>query len=177
MNAMTKAHEIRKAAAVKFNCKVSEIHFGECLRMAFRNIGAMNEQQKVAEMFFLWAERDNKKFAAPAPTPALKPKSRADVVVLSDLGLDDAEAEAQLRMISDKESVEVIHLRNNDLSRIPENCKLFPNVTLINLDDNYQLSDIMGAKDIQSLESLSLSGAQLATQKWELSNVYGIRTC
>lgn len=34
MNAMTKAHQIRKAAAVKFNCKASEIHFGECLRMA-----------------------------------------------------------------------------------------------------------------------------------------------
>lgn len=34
MNAMKKAHEIRRAAAAKFNCKVSEIHFGECLRMA-----------------------------------------------------------------------------------------------------------------------------------------------
>lgn len=34
MNAMKKAHEIRKAAAEKWNCKVSEIHFGECLRMA-----------------------------------------------------------------------------------------------------------------------------------------------
>lgn len=34
MNAMKKAHEIRKAAAVKFNCAVSEIHFGECLRLA-----------------------------------------------------------------------------------------------------------------------------------------------
>lgn len=34
MNVMTKAHQIRKTAAVKFNCKVSEIHFGECLRMA-----------------------------------------------------------------------------------------------------------------------------------------------
>ena len=36
MNAMTKAHEIRKAAAEKWNCKVSEIHFGECLRMAHK---------------------------------------------------------------------------------------------------------------------------------------------
>lgn len=34
MNAMTKAHEIRKAAAEKWNCKVSEICFAECLRMA-----------------------------------------------------------------------------------------------------------------------------------------------
>jgi hypothetical protein len=37
MNAMTKAHEIRRQAAVKWNCKVSEIHFGECLRMAHNN--------------------------------------------------------------------------------------------------------------------------------------------
>lgn len=37
MNAMTKAHEIRRAAAVKFDCEVSEIHFGECLRMANNN--------------------------------------------------------------------------------------------------------------------------------------------
>lgn len=37
MNAMTKAHKIRRAAAKKLNCKVSEIHFGECLRMAHNN--------------------------------------------------------------------------------------------------------------------------------------------
>lgn len=37
MNAMTKAHEIRKAAAAKFNCDASEIHSGECLRMAHNN--------------------------------------------------------------------------------------------------------------------------------------------
>lgn len=34
MNAMQKAHKIRKAAAKKYNCKASEIDFGECLRMA-----------------------------------------------------------------------------------------------------------------------------------------------
>jgi len=34
MNTMTRAHQIRKTAAVKFGCKVSEIHFGECLRLA-----------------------------------------------------------------------------------------------------------------------------------------------
>lgn len=34
MTVMTKAHQIRKAAAAKFNCKVPEIHFGECLRIA-----------------------------------------------------------------------------------------------------------------------------------------------
>jgi len=37
MKVMTKAHQIRKAAAAKFNCKVSEIHFGECLRLAHNN--------------------------------------------------------------------------------------------------------------------------------------------
>lgn len=37
MNAMTKAHEIRKAAAEKWNCNISEIHFGECLRLAHKN--------------------------------------------------------------------------------------------------------------------------------------------
>lgn len=36
MNAMKKAHQIRKAAAVKWNCEVSEIHFGECLRLAHK---------------------------------------------------------------------------------------------------------------------------------------------
>ena len=34
MNTMKKAHEIRKAAAERWNCKVSEIHLGECLRLA-----------------------------------------------------------------------------------------------------------------------------------------------
>jgi hypothetical protein len=37
MNTMTKAHLIRRMAAKKWNCKVSEIHFGECLRMAHKN--------------------------------------------------------------------------------------------------------------------------------------------
>lgn len=36
MNAMTKAHEIRRQAAKKWNCDVSIIHFGECLRMAHK---------------------------------------------------------------------------------------------------------------------------------------------
>jgi hypothetical protein len=43
MNTMKKAHEIRRAAARKWNCKVSEIHFGECLRMAH-----MGEEIKMA---------------------------------------------------------------------------------------------------------------------------------
>lgn len=36
MNEMKKAHNIRKAAAEKWNCKVSEIVFSECLKMAWR---------------------------------------------------------------------------------------------------------------------------------------------
>ena len=34
MNTMKKAHEIRKAASEKWNCKVSEICFSFCLKMA-----------------------------------------------------------------------------------------------------------------------------------------------
>ena len=34
-NTMKRAHEIRKAAATKWNCKVSEIIFSECLKMAW----------------------------------------------------------------------------------------------------------------------------------------------
>lgn len=47
MNTMTKAHQIRKAAAAKFGCKVSEIHFGECLWMAHNgeDIKVATEQQ------------------------------------------------------------------------------------------------------------------------------------
>lgn len=37
-NAMTKAWEIRRRAAKKFNCKVMEIDFAECLRMAWTEI-------------------------------------------------------------------------------------------------------------------------------------------
>ena len=32
---MKRAHEIRRNAATKFNCKVSEIIFSECLKMAW----------------------------------------------------------------------------------------------------------------------------------------------
>lgn len=51
MNVMTKAHQIRKAAAVKFNCPVSEIHFGECLRMAH------NEEIEMKKITVLEAAR------------------------------------------------------------------------------------------------------------------------
>jgi hypothetical protein len=36
MNAIKKAHEIRKAAAKKFSCKLSLIDWAACLRMAHR---------------------------------------------------------------------------------------------------------------------------------------------
>ena len=35
---MTTAHNIRRAAAEKFNCRISEIHWGECLRMAWASV-------------------------------------------------------------------------------------------------------------------------------------------
>lgn len=37
-NAMTRAHEIRKEAAIKFNCEASEFHFCLCLEMAWAEI-------------------------------------------------------------------------------------------------------------------------------------------
>ena len=49
MNTMKKAHEIRRAAAAKFNCKVSEIHFGECLRLAHK-AEEMEEVKTVEEI-------------------------------------------------------------------------------------------------------------------------------
>lgn len=38
MNAMKRAHEIRKEAAKKWNCKTSEIIFSICLEMAWAEI-------------------------------------------------------------------------------------------------------------------------------------------
>lgn len=37
-NAMKRAHEIRRNAAAKFNCKVSEISMSECLKMAWTEV-------------------------------------------------------------------------------------------------------------------------------------------
>lgn len=50
MNAMTKAHKIRKEAAAKFNCKVSEIHFGECLRLAHKKEDIKTAAQTLEEI-------------------------------------------------------------------------------------------------------------------------------
>ena len=36
--AMRRAHEIRKEAAAKYNCKASEISMGECLKLAWKEI-------------------------------------------------------------------------------------------------------------------------------------------
>lgn len=57
MNAMTKAHQIRKAAAEKFNCKVSEIHFGECLRMAhnYKEIDMRAAENGASKSYSEWA--------------------------------------------------------------------------------------------------------------------------
>lgn len=38
MNAMKRAHEIRKNAAIRFKCKKSEILFSLCLKMAWEEI-------------------------------------------------------------------------------------------------------------------------------------------
>lgn len=35
---MTTAHNIRREAATKFSCPISEIHWGECLRMAWAEV-------------------------------------------------------------------------------------------------------------------------------------------
>ena len=56
MNAMTKAHEIRKAAAEKFNCKVSEIHFGECLRLAHKEVTTLEQKLEEAATFSCFDE-------------------------------------------------------------------------------------------------------------------------
>lgn len=54
MNAMKRAHEIRRNAAKKFNCKVSEIVFSICLKMAWTQIkeGKMKGSAKQVA----WAE-------------------------------------------------------------------------------------------------------------------------
>lgn len=35
---MITAHQVRRAAAEKFSCRISEIHWGECLRMAWASV-------------------------------------------------------------------------------------------------------------------------------------------
>lgn len=50
MNAMARAHEIRREAATRWNCKVSEIVFGECLKMAYAGLSvplAMSKLEKI----------------------------------------------------------------------------------------------------------------------------------
>ena len=63
MNTMKKAHEIRKAAAAKWNCKVSEISFSHCLKMAWAGeeleTNRIETAQKIAEKFAgrVWAPK------------------------------------------------------------------------------------------------------------------------
>jgi len=60
MNAMTRAHQIRRAAAEKFNCKVSEIHFGECLRLAHKTTDGVDmTEEKVVEKVVEKVELEN----------------------------------------------------------------------------------------------------------------------
>lgn len=47
---MKRAWEIRKAAATKFNCKISEIHFGECLRLAWAEARKGNEMNIIEKV-------------------------------------------------------------------------------------------------------------------------------
>lgn len=54
MNAMKRAHEIRKSAAKKFNCKTSEIIFSLCLKMAWNEIKEGN--MKGSEKQVAWAK-------------------------------------------------------------------------------------------------------------------------
>lgn len=60
MNTMKKAHEIRKAAAERWNCKVSEIHFGECLRLAHNT--EEKEMKKNTVKKALYSKHDNEGF-------------------------------------------------------------------------------------------------------------------
>ena len=47
MNTMKRAHEIRKAAAKKWNCKKSEIIFSICLKMAWTETKENNEMEEL----------------------------------------------------------------------------------------------------------------------------------
>lgn len=51
-NVMKKAWSIARNAAKEINCKVSEIHFGECLRMAWASTRAASEITLVAWSYF-----------------------------------------------------------------------------------------------------------------------------
>ncbi len=47
-NTMSRAHEIRREAAAKWNCNVSEIVFSICLEMAWRETSKMNLKEVVS---------------------------------------------------------------------------------------------------------------------------------
>lgn len=57
MNAMKRAHEIRKEAAAKWNCKTSEIIFSICLKMAWAETKAVKMEQ--GEEFHAWIQKMN----------------------------------------------------------------------------------------------------------------------
>lgn len=53
MNAMARAHEIRREAAARWNCNVTEIIFSECLKMAYagQNVpGKMEEKTQLEKV-------------------------------------------------------------------------------------------------------------------------------
>lgn len=43
------AHSIRRASAEKFSCRISEIHWGECLRMAWAEVKAEDSKTIVVD--------------------------------------------------------------------------------------------------------------------------------
>ena len=46
---MITAHSIRRAAAIRFSCRISEIHWGECLRMAWAGVKAEIKNSSIVD--------------------------------------------------------------------------------------------------------------------------------
>ena len=83
MNAMTKAHQIRKAAAAKWNCEVSEICFAECLRMAWNN-----EEIEMAEYFVITDKKEARRIKKEEKEVAIKKA----IKIAAEEGLEESKA-------------------------------------------------------------------------------------
>lgn len=85
MNTMKQAHEIRKQAAKKWNCKPSEILFSECLKMAHKG-----ESMKVSSE---WLESNGNRdhyaiqaeLVARYESEGINVKEDGDILLLSEI--------------------------------------------------------------------------------------------
>jgi len=75
-NVMKRAHEIKREAAKKFNCKESHIIFSLCLKMAWAEI-KMGKKTEIGKKYYSWLQKMNGEDVYSAEVTVLEEKETA----------------------------------------------------------------------------------------------------